>query len=73
MGNTQSSNVSNKRLYKQLDFIAAEYILSQKFDDFLHLNNKEYCKNLVILTSDTINKYLKLHNIEFKNFKRKKK
>lgn len=72
MGNTQSSNVSNKRLYKQLDFIAAEYILSQKFDDFLHLNNKEYCKNLVILTSDTINKYLKLHNIEFKNFKRKK-
>ena len=72
MGNIQSSNVSNKRLYKQLDFIAAEYILSQKFDDFLHLNNKEYCKNLVILTSDTISKYLKLHNIEFKNFKRKK-
>lgn len=54
-----------KTLSSTIDYIAANYILSSNFQDLKNLTNQEYCKNLVILTSDVINQYLTTTEIEF--------
>jgi len=57
MGN-QSSNLNQSSddnlLYKKIDFIATNLILTQNFNDMKKLSDMNYCDNLVILTSDVI-------------------
>ena len=69
MGAGQSSSKLpvKKTLSSTIDYIAANYILSSNFQDLKNLTNQEYCKNLVILTSDVINQYLTTTEIEFLN------
>jgi hypothetical protein len=59
MGN--SSSTSNKKqfdnFYEIIDYIATYYILTMDFKSLSKLSDKEYCDNLVVLTSDIIQKY----------------
>ena len=63
MGNSGSknSNSEDKKhfndLYEVMDYIATYYILTMDFQSLKKLTEKEYCNNLVILTSDIIKKY----------------
>ena len=44
--------------YEIIDYIATYYILTADFVSLTRLNNnKDYCDNLVVLTSDIINRY----------------
>ena len=63
MGNS-SSTTSNKSVdknfenfYEIIDYIATYYILTMDFKSLSKLSEKEYCDNLVVLTSDIIQKY----------------
>jgi hypothetical protein len=60
MGNQQSNkkktdSVSNSS--QTIDFIATNYILTMDFQSLTKLYEKEYCDNLVVLTSNIIEKY----------------
>jgi len=44
-------------LFDSLDFIATYYILTTDFTSLSQLHEKKYCEDLVVLTSDIINKY----------------
>ena len=44
-------------LSDSLDFIATYYILTMDFQSLRQLHEKKYCEELVVLTSDIINKY----------------
>ena len=52
-------------LFKKIDTVAAQYILTQNFNDMKNLAEKKYCDNLVVLTSEVIGKFLKSKNIEY--------
>ena len=43
--------------YEIIDYIATYYILTMDFKSLSKLSDKEYCDNLVVLTSDIIQKY----------------
>ena len=66
MGNQTSTNTNqtnkndklkNKSISQVLDYIATYYIVTMDFKSLRKLYNKEYCDNLVILTSDVIQRY----------------
>jgi hypothetical protein len=62
MGNSSSTanNNNNKQFsnfYEIIDYIASYYILTMDFKSLSKLSEKEYCDNLVVLTSDIIQKY----------------
>lgn len=67
MGNSNNSkNASNKPISEVepnkdvneiMDYVATNYILSMDFESLKKLYNKKYCDNLVVLTSDIIEKY----------------
>ena len=67
MGAEQStSNIPKKKtLSSSIDYLAANYILTSNFQDLKNLTNPEYCKNLVILTSDVISRYLGETDLEY--------
>lgn len=68
MGATQSKPINNnekKSLSWTIDYMAANYILTSHFQDLKNLYDPEYCKNLVVLTSDVIGKYLTNEEIDF--------
>jgi hypothetical protein len=66
MGATQSIESDNSiDLKKSVDLIATKYILSQKFQDLINLKDKNYCKNLVILTSKILNSNLNRQQITY--------
>ena len=54
-----------KTLSSTIDYLAANYILTSNFQDLKNLTDPKYCKNLVILTSDVIQKYLTEQDIDF--------
>lgn len=59
-GSDDDSNTKEEEiitLSDSLDFIATYYILTMNFQSLRQLNEKKYCEDLVILTSDIINKY----------------
>jgi len=63
MGNSSSKEtIEITSLASQIDDIAINYILNQNTIDLLRLTDKEYYDNLIILTSDVINK--KLNGLE---------
>ena len=45
--------------------MAANYILTSNFQDLKNLTDPQYCKNLVILTSDVISRYLNETELEY--------
>ena len=64
MGNTSSTtnnnNAANKEFenfYDIVDYIATYYILTMDFKSLSKLSEKAYCNNLVIVTSDIIERY----------------
>jgi len=60
MGNTSSKNNANKEFdnfYDVVDYIATYYILTMDFKSLSKLSEKAYCNNLVIVTSDIIERY----------------
>ena len=63
MGNQNSTNkeenneLKPKSISQILDYIATHYILTLDFKSLRKLYDKEYCDNLVILTSDIIERY----------------
>ncbi len=64
MGNTFSSNnnipkneLKPKNINQIIDYIATYYILTMDFESLKKLNEKSYCDNLVVLTSEIIEKY----------------
>ena len=73
MGNktssTESSNESAEKefnnFYDIIDYIATHYILTMDFTSLSKLSEKEYCDNLVVLTSDIITKYFNDMEITF--------
>jgi len=59
-GSDSDSNTKEEEvitLSDSLDFIATYYILTMNFQSLRQLNEKKYCEDLVVLTSDIINKY----------------
>jgi len=67
MGANQSTSdmPKQKSLSSTIDYLAANYILTSNFQDLKNLTDPQYCKNLVILTSDVIKRYLNDREIEF--------
>lgn len=66
MGAQQSTEIpTQKSLSSTIDYMAANYILTSNFQDLKNLTNPEYCKKLVILTSDVIAQYLSNSEINF--------
>jgi len=49
---------TEKTLSSSIDYVAANYILTSNFQDLKNLTDPKYCKNLILLTSDVINRYL---------------
>jgi len=47
----------NKSISQVLDYIATHYIVTMDFKSLRNLYKKEYCDNLVVLTSDIIQRY----------------
>lgn len=64
MGNTPLSNSNNsnektfQNMYDVIDYIATYYILTMDFKSLSKLTEKEYCDNLLILTTDIFERYL---------------
>ena len=67
MGANQSSSQTpqKKTLSSTIDYLAANYILSSNFQDLKNLTDPKYCKNLVILTSDVIARYLSETELDY--------
>jgi len=63
MGNITSSNIDQKQPESKqtfgqvIDYIATYYILTMDFQSLRKLYDKEYCDNLIVLTSDIIERY----------------
>ena len=57
MGNAQNKQdltSPKKSLSQIIDYVAANYILTQNFEDMKKLSDMKYCNNLVILPSKVI-------------------
>jgi hypothetical protein len=67
MGAEQSTSQmpQKKTLSSTIDYLAANYILTSNFQDLKNLTDPKYCKNLVILTSDVISRYLSETELEY--------
>jgi len=67
MGAEQSTSQmpQKKTLSSTIDYLAANYILTSNFQDLKNLTDPQYCKNLVILTSDVIDRYLSETELEY--------
>ena len=62
MGNITSTFQSNKQARdttfgQVIDYIATYYILTMDFQSLQKLYDKQYCDNLIVLTSDILQRY----------------
>ena len=57
--NSTKKETSNILLDDEIDYIATHYILTMNFQTLRNLYKQKYCDDLIILTSDIINKYFK--------------
>jgi hypothetical protein len=62
----------NLPLYKKIDYIASDYILSSDFKSLERLKEKDYCNKIVVITSDILEKYLGTTDILYLQQKMKK-
>ena len=69
MGNNTSSVKKSENqfnnFYEVVDYIATYYILTMDFKSLSKLSEKAYCDNLVVLTSDIIERYFNDMDITF--------
>jgi len=68
MGNSQNkqdSSTPKKSLAEIIDYVAANYILTQNFEDMTKLSDMGYCNKLVILTSKIIANSLSNLEVEY--------
>lgn len=74
MGNKVSTNanISTEKAKKEfdnfydiIDYIATYYILTMDFKSLRKLSEKSYCDNLVVLTSDIIERYFNNMEVEY--------
>jgi len=57
--------LKSKPIGEIIDYIATKYILTSNFKSLEKLTDKNYCDNLVILTSDIISKYFTHIEVEY--------
>ena len=71
MGNNNGSitNSSKSDLFKVINFIAGNFIYTQNYEDMKKLKDSKYCDELIILTSNILNKYLDNKQITYLNQK----
>ena len=69
---TNPVSSDNMPLYKKIDYIASDYILSSDFKSLQHLKEKDYCNKIVVITSDILEKYLGTTDILYLQQKMKK-
>ena len=55
--NTELSENKHTNFYEVIDYIATHYILTMDFQSLSKLSEKDYCDNLIVLTSDIIKRY----------------
>lgn len=76
MGNTQGQTAKQaekgKDLSQVVNFIASHYILTQSFKDMESLKDEKYCDELILVTSDVLNKYLTKMDVQYLATKIKK-
>ena len=67
MGNVQGQSMEKKpkRLMQVINFVAANYILTQSFTDLVALTDKAYCDKLIIITSGVFDKYFTKTDVNF--------
>ena len=65
MGASLSQPESDSYVSEKLDYIATYYILTSDFKSLKNLYKKEYCDDLVILTSDIIQKNLSYQDVSY--------
>ena len=66
MGNTSSNQTdSQDKLYKEIDFIATNYIVTQSFQDMKNLSDMNYCNDLAIMTADIIARKLNEKEVHY--------
>ena len=63
--NKQESITPKKSLAQIIDYVAANYIVTQNFKDMKNLSDMNYCNKLVILTSKIINNSLSNLEVEY--------
>ena len=63
MGADQSK--TPKSLSQSIDYLAANYILTSNFQDLQDLSDASSCKELVVLTSDVLDKYMTERDVAF--------
>ena len=62
---SQFKEVSKNKLENKVNSIATKYILEQNFEELKNLSKQESCNNLVILTSELIDKHFKGVDINY--------
>ena len=65
MGANQSSEPKKKHLSQAIDYVAANFITKQNFQDMVNLSDMKYCNDLVVITSDVIAKSLSDMDIKY--------
>ena len=67
MGLAQSKNqdLSEHDLLTVIDFMASKYMLSPIFEEMNNLKDRKYCNNLVIITSDLLEKNFTSKEIDY--------
>jgi len=68
INNTENSSTITKHFnnfYEIIDYIASHYILTMDFKSMSKLSEKEFCDNLVVLTSDIIEKNFSELEVEY--------
>ena len=66
MGAAQSTNNNKqKSLDHVIDYVAANFILKNNFQDLYNLTKSEYCEKLIILTSKVMDKYLTIEEVTY--------
>lgn len=61
----KSSDLKFDNVYNVIDYIATYYILTMDFKSLKKLTKKKYCDQLVVLTSDIIEKYFNHNEITY--------
>jgi hypothetical protein len=72
MGNAQSDTTQKKTLPEIIDYISANYILTQNFTDMEKLADMTYCDKLAILKSSVVDKNTSKLDIKYMTKRLKK-
>jgi|MDSZ01.3.fsa_nt_gb hypothetical protein len=67
MGANQSTDNNNKQMTLDhvIDYVAANFILKNNFQDLYNLTKSDYCEKLIILTSKVMDKYLTIEDVTY--------